>query len=316
MRHQIRVFWKKQPGESEVLFTCNRVEVYAAAKDLLTINRNRLLFKNLFSGVFGNAYVNIGNETVLRHFLRVATGLESQFVGEAQIVNQLEEWMNKEGFSDSIKTFLKEALDRGREIRKSIDQSENLSGEDIADVVIKDAAFKLNGFSGKKLIVIGTGKIAQLFGEKRIEGADIYFASRKKHSRVRQISEKAGGQAILMKELGHHIETADVIVSATSSPHYILKEDHIREPLNKRETDLHMYDLAVPRDIEPSIGKLQKIHLKNIDDLNIRIKERNDQVREYVSLAENLIENVLDDPGRGVGRDAYKSRNTVQFTGA
>ncbi|MDP8258121.1 MAG: NAD(P)-dependent oxidoreductase [Candidatus Aadella gelida] len=310
LRHDIRKFWQFRSGKAEILFTCNRVEIYAVATSVLAANANITAFKKSFPGIFGKARIGLGKHSVSRHFLSLSVGLVSRILGEKQIVKQLDSWLRQNGFDPDLREYLKGILYKGHEIRKRLLYDTYISG-DIADIVIKDVLSKTGPLKGKKVLIIGTGKVAQLFAGKRIEGADIYIVARKKHSRAKRLAEWMGGQAVLFTEANDLMRSADIVISATSSPHRVIKS--FPSGMNKK---VRVYDLAVPRDIDPSVGEKWNIDLINIDDLSGLIDKRNDMLYEYAKEARDLVERTIEELKAEENRYADKTRNTLQPVGA
>jgi len=290
-RQEIYDFWQSVEGEAAVLFTCNRVEVYAVAEDMFSVVKNTDLFQSRFPDIFGNAYIKEGRGKVIRHALRLASGLESQLFGEGQIMEQLKSWKSQDSFPPLLKNIWSEILGLAHDIR--VRSALNKSQHSIAELVLEDLIPRVSLNGRKKVVVIGTGKIAQLFAESCTAGINLYFVSRKKHSRARQLAKRAGGRAILMDDLSDALMTADVLISATSSPHYVLRKHQLFPITGKRKGILYIYDLAVPRDIEPDVKNIAGVCLQDLDDLAPIFRRHNQRLSRHVQRTEVLVERVI-----------------------
>jgi glutamyl-tRNA reductase len=126
------------------------------------------------------------------------------------------------------------------------------------------------------MIVLGTGSIASLFADYKPRDVRLSFAARKNILKAAGLAERSGGSAFLLQELPGRLVDADVLISATASPHRILGKNYFSKIAMLRKKDLHVYDLALPRDIEPAVKGIEGIILKNIDEVaaNADIKNR------------------------------------------
>ena len=290
-RKIIQEFWDKYPSQqAAILSTCNRFEIYCLGRNNLDARLHILLFKSYFSGLFNNAYVKFGRENVFYHLIRLASGLESQLQGEAQIVEQLESWLSHNSISFSLRNLWKKALIFAIEIRlkAGLSQIEN----NIATIVYRDLLKKKSGSHQLKVIVVGTGKIAQLLADYCPQNIRLYFVSHKHHFQAVKLAQKSKGEVLSFKELGDFIPDIDALISATSSPHLILNREIFLKI--KRAQPLYLYDLALPRDIDPEVGNIKDIVLKNLDSLAVYFTAHNANLKQKIGLVEYLISEALD----------------------
>ncbi|MFC1479955.1 hypothetical protein ACFL5Y_00710 [Candidatus Omnitrophota bacterium] len=312
-RQDIYDFWQTAAGEAAVLFTCNRVEVYGAARDVSSVKKTINLFRIRFPGLFDRAYVKKGNGEVIHHALRLASGLESLLLGEREIMEQLNSWISQDLFPVPLRKMWMKTLIQAQDIRNK----SALDGyvHNIAELVLEDLSLRVGTKEKKKIVIIGTGKIARLFAEKYTPRMDLYFVSRKKHSKARRLAEKAGGTAVLMKDLSGVLSAADTVISATSSPHYVLRKHQLIPIIEKREKDLYIYDLAVPRDIEPDIKNIKGALVRNLDDLVPLFEKNNRNLFRHVQRAEFLIEEAMKILKEEGDIDAHPAWDAAQLAG-
>ena len=285
----IACFW----GEHAALFsTCNRMEVYAAAPDPDSgISRINQFFRQ-FPDIRKYAYIKYGEREVFRHALRLASGLESQLQGELQIFAQIKAWHVEKPLPFGLLELWSRALLLAEFIRFACGLKEN--NLNLADVVFYDLDKRIPSKAPVQIIVIGTGKIAQLIARLRHKQANLSFVAHKNYRQAKELAGYSGGEAFNLDELPRLIPKADVLISATKSPHYILKARDLRRLTGGRRNPLYVYDLAFPRDIEPDTGDAKGFFLQDLDDLNEVFQHFNHLNQGRLSLASDLIEEALE----------------------
>lgn len=280
-RKEILDFWQVKGEERSALFTCNRIELYGISENIFSAANTINLFRAKFPDLFERFYVKQGNTEVIEHALRLACGLESQIAGEEEITVQLNSWVRQKFFPWILRKVWSEVLTRAEDVRVKSGLKEARSN--IATVIFND----LN--KQREIVIIGTGKIAFLLAENRPSWANLHFVARKKHKVAARLARQSGGRAVLLDELERLLLETDAVISATSSPHYILEKRHLLDVAEKRDRPLYVYDLAVPRDIEPDAGAIPGIFLKDLDDLDLIFKQHNQDLNSYIKKAELLI---------------------------
>lgn len=274
-RKEILSFYKEIFQEAALFSTCNRFEIYGFVKDSIR-----------FRAPAGNWYFAEGKLKLLRHVLRVATGLESQIKGEQQILEQINSW--RIGLPENLAKFWQEVYFEALDIRQQ--SGLNRSEYNIASFVFDDLNKNQSNFKPLKLIVIGTGKVAHALAVNRPKDFRLVFAAHKNKSRAEKLAEYAKGEVVSLKDLEQAVSEADALISATASPHYILNKEEAARIISTRERPLYIYDLAIPRDIEPAAGEIKGVVLKNLDDLTLIFEEHNKKILQKLNLAEYLIE--------------------------
>lgn len=298
-RGNIVDFWASgYPGKTEALFTCNRIEIYGAAECPEEAFSHTSEFSKAFPDFSRRAYFKYGNDEVLRHGLRIACGLESQLHGEFQILNQLEAWSGKKSFNLALKSFWQEAIFLSKKIRK--DAGLNAYYDNIAPLIYHDFINRKSSSDSFKVVVAGTGKIAELFAGYRISQAHLSFVSHKNYIKAESLASVSGGKAYRFKDLPGLLLGADIFISATSSPHYIFGKSHFKDAASKRARELYVYDLAVPRDIEPEAAGIDGILLNNLEDLDRLFQRRNAEKKNKIDIASDSIEKIVKEQPEAV----------------
>ncbi len=287
-REEIGLYWQRlDPGRTALLTTCNRIEIWGAAADLREAAALCRIFRRRFSEYFKGAYIKYGREDVLRHGLRLACGLESQLRGEYQIMQQLEAWHYKADLPSPLKEVWRSIIGSAGKIRE--EAGLNNKGMDIAGLLFDDLEKKAAINKDTEIVVIGTGKIAQLIARKRPKDAKLVFVARKNWSMAKKLARLSEGEALLPDDIGKRLITATALVCATSSPHYVITNAHFNDAAKERNTPLYIYDLAIPRDVEPGVKKVSFAIIKDLDEL-ILGSSTNKSNTERLNLAEELIE--------------------------
>lgn len=290
-RREIQDFWDSRLlSEAAVLFTCNRVEIYVAGFSA-RINDDIGEFRERFKRLFGNGYILLGERALLRHGLRLASGLDSQLQGESQIFYQLQIWTAQNNFPPALASLWERALSGSRMIRAraGLDQEEI----NIARMVLRDLAEQSELAGSREIIVIGTGKIAELFARVCPQSWRLHFLANKHYTKAQELAKRSKGEAHTLADLPQLVPSADALISATASPHYVIGTKHF-SGLNDRMTrPLYIYDLGMPRDVEPETGNLPGVHLKNLNDLAGIIGRENRLRQEALGRAERLVEEVM-----------------------
>ncbi len=240
--------------EAVVLSTCNRVEVYAVVSAFhggvaeiaaVLASRTDLEVGELAS----HLYVHYDTEAV-RHALRVASGLDSMVVGEAQILGQLRDAYGVSAESDSAGRFLHELMQQALRVGKRVHAE---TGIDRAGRSVVTAALDLipGGFAGKRALVIGAGSMGGLtLATLSRSGAGGLFVANRGAERAERLAVLHGATAVDFADLSKVLSTVDIVVCATASPGPLLTEAAVRRAMADRDgAALAILDLAVPRDV-------------------------------------------------------------------
>lgn len=301
-RARINALLKEHIGKDAVsLATCNRFEIYGFARNgsgsIKEINIIRSIIPELSQG-----QIRLGDGQVFKHLVSLACGLESQLKGELEILQQLRGWISQEGFPLEIKNLTDKAISLATMVRLKSGLNSGLNN--IATVILYDLKRSIAS-ARAKIIVVGTGRAAELFQIFNRRELELYFAAHKNIAKAKELAGKTGGRALEIKEARSLFETADAIVSATSCPHYIF---HKKDFLGlKRQKPFYLYDIALPSDIEPAVAQVKGVILKNLNDLVEEIEEFNQAIADKLNLAERLIEEGYeqDSKDRGAAECAF-----------
>ena len=278
-----------------ILSTCNRTEIYAAGSQ--PSEEAILNFINAMTGVtFVDLLPHIylrENETAFKHLFRIASGLDSMIIGEYEVLGQIRTALaaaeNANMVTPSLRNIFQSALRAGRQVREETGISR--SALSVSSVAVELAAKAIGGLDNCKMVVVGAGEAGRLVAKVAKESgvSEIVIASRTMES-ASALVEMVGGRPIDLDNMGEELSTADIIVACAGAPHRILDIDRIGEVMKKRpESPLVIIDIAVPRNVEPGVGKIPNVFLYDIDDLT-RVSEVNRRQRESeIRKAEQIV---------------------------
>lgn len=275
-----------------IVSTCNRVELYASTPDIeMGIKTLKTFLADYHSQDLSRiepyVYTYIGKQAI-SHLFNVSGGLDSQIVGETQILEQVRfafEEAKKSGCVDSVlDNVFSDALRVGKKVRKDTKISEgNTSIGSITISLIKE---KIGSLKDKKIVIIGVGKVSELVTKYlKEENAFTVFVSNRTFLKAKELAESIGAVAIRFERLKEKLKEADVVISATTSPHFILREEDILEV----HRPLLVIDLALPRDVEPKVKYINGVELYCLDDLNYIIEKNLDKRKDEILEATDII---------------------------
>ena len=274
-------------GEAAALSTCNRTELYLLVDDPVEAESAALgvLAREADTRpteLVGHLYSLRAGEAV-SHLFRVTAGLDSMILGEAEIQGQVKrayELALVEGATGPILNRLfRGALAAGGRARAETGISQK--GLSISSVAVELAQRSLGDLAERRVLVIGAGDTAELVARAlAAKGVETVFIANRHYDRAIGLAQRFGGHAVRFEELPEQLGAADIVVSATHSPHHIVERDDLEQVMAEREgRPLLVVDIAVPRDIEPDCREVTGVSLHDVDDVQ-SIVARNTSGRE------------------------------------
>ncbi len=303
----IRVL-REQHGieEAALLSTCNRTELYLyPTRDPGLVDRAVNLLADKPSQTITDAEQFIYRERgidVAGHLFRVTSGLDSMIVGEVEIQGQVRQayQLTREVPVDPPATgpvlnrLFEMALGVGGTVRSQTPIGRGAAS--VASVSVALAKKVFGSLKGRRALVLGAGENSTLVVEALArEGVAAAVVANRTVERARVLAEKVGGTAIPLAEMHDHIRQADIVISSTGSPQPVLTREKIRQAFPSGASNpLLIVDIAIPRDVEPSVSEEPNIFLYNIDDLMRIADETLNRRREAMHQAETLIMQQVD----------------------
>jgi len=284
--------------EAAMLSTCGRLEIYAELNDYERGSEQiKSFLHNFRHGDVGDLssymYTLLGSQAV-DHLFRVATGLDSMLIGEAEILGQVKDAYVQAQHARSLGKVLhalfREALKAGKAAR-----SQTAIGDDsvsVATAAIDLAKAHLGSLEGKTVLVVGAGKMGTSAARRlRAEGAADLIVVNRSAQKARGVVEDLGmGRAIEMPGLVAALEPADIVVTSTGASHFVLTVDNVAQALARRpQRPMFIVDIAVPRDADPDVASIPGVSLADIDALKGVVETTLEQRRAEIPLVEEII---------------------------
>jgi len=284
--------------EVVTISTCNRTELYLVVNDPVEAESTVLGMlarqASIRPTALAGAIYSHRNCDAARHLYRVSAGLDSMIVGEDQIQGQVkrayEAALAKETAGPLTNHLFKAALATGKRVRTETALSEGqLSLPSVSAMLAKET---LGDLHGRLVVVIGTGESSELAARALADaGGSLVFVATRRRDRAVSLAERFDATSVSFDELPEAMVRADVVVSATSSPHLLIESEELSEVMAAREgRPMLMIDLAVPRDIDAACAEVPGVSLYDIDDLEA-VVARNRKVRQgEARKAEGIVE--------------------------
>ena len=288
--------------EAVVLITCNRTEIYVSSgNDKSTSSIINIILEKC-EDIIG---INIDNirdyllfytgKSAVSHLYKVSAGLDSMLVGEDQILGQVKDAIEFARECDTahlyLNTLFRDAVTEAKKIKTETMISK--SGVSTATLALRAAKDVLNSFSGKNILIIGaSGKIGDIVLKNALSyDFEQIYVTRRRHNIDMSPNAMDRVSIIEYNDRYDYIKNADVIVSATSGPHFTLTKEHIQENIVSGSKKVFI-DLAVPCDIDERVSNLDNIYYYNMDDMKKFADENNEKKKISIEKA-----NAMTDEG-------------------
>jgi glutamyl-tRNA reductase len=297
--HQVRSLLSLK--ENMILSTCNRVEIYAAARET---EKALIDLKHFYSQYHGlplkefekNLYSFVGEEAV-RHIFRVASSLDSMVVGEPQILGQI-----KSAYETAVDTktsglILHRLLHRAFHVAKRVRAETKIgdSAVSVSSVAVELARKIFEALQKKNVLLIGAGEMCVLAARHLVSGGiEKVLVTNRTYERAVALAQEFRGEAIPFEEIAQGLKRADIVISATDSPRHLIQHDQIVKVMkDRKQKPIFFIDIADPRDIEPKVGDIENVYLYNIDDLkkvaDENIKDREKEARKAETIVQDEV---------------------------
>ena len=260
-------------SEAVCLSTCNRTELYLADESPDGAEEKAEAALLALEADLGPALYRLRDEEAALHLFRVAAGLDSLVPGEGEILGQVRAAHAAGATGSILDRLFRQALHAGKKAR-----TETAIGESPASVSSAAAALAGQVFGdlrGRAVVVIGAGKVGELAVRSLVSrGAAIAFVANRTPDRAQELAARFGGTPLSLERVGDALTRADVVLSSTSAPGWTLTREVVERALpERRGRPLFLIDLAVPRDLDPTIHELDGCYLYDIDDLEAVVAE-------------------------------------------
>lgn len=279
--------------EAAILSTCNRTELYCATNDPDAAARWMAEYHRLPPGELKPYLYTLPQGDAVRHVFRVASGLDSMVLGEPQILGQMKAAARTAEEAGTLGALLHKLFQRtfavAKEVRSTTAIGANIVSMAAAAVHLTERIFETVG--EQNVLFIGAGEMIDLcaahFGAQQPRRMTV---ANRTLERARTIAERWGGDTMRLDEIGERLASYDVVVSCTASPLPIIGLGMVERAVRaRRRRPIVMVDLAVPRDIEEEIARLDDIFLYTLDDLAAIVESGVESRQAAVIEAESII---------------------------
>ena len=282
--------------------TCNRTEIYATSMDIDAALSEIWEFLSAESGIeveqLQDHLYNLTCQQAIAHLFRVASGLDSMVVGEAEIlgqVNRAYQMSCRYGASNSVLNALfQKTLKVGKQV-----QTETLIGtgaSSVGSAAVELARRTFGDIQDCSILLVGAGEMGRLVARNLANNcAPEILVCNRSHDKALEVAAQFDGRAVPFEELYECLPLADLVVSCTAAPNYMITREQLASLVGKRGGNpLFLIDLAVPRDIQPEAAQLEHVHLYNVDDLQGIVDETLSERTLEIQKAEEIVKGAVD----------------------
>jgi len=288
--------------EAIILSTCNRVELYANVNDAKRASESTKTFlsefHNLNRGSLDNALYIYDDINAIRHIFRVASSLDSMVVGEPQILGQLKDAfelaLTKKTTGILLNKLMKKAISVAKRVRTETRIAENAVSISFAAVELAKKIF--TDLSRRVFMLLGAGEMAELAARHLIgSGVKEVLVSNRTYERACELASEFNGRPVKFDDFIQEMVRTDIIICSTGAPHYILIKSQMQKVMKERkQRQVFIIDISVPRNIDPEINGLDNVYLYNVDDLQGVVDANMFERQKEAGKAEEIIEEELE----------------------
>lgn len=269
--------------EVVIVSTCNRLEIYVEGTADAAAGLQRFVVARGTTAIEANLYC-LESTDAARHLLRVASGLDSAILGETQVLGQVGEALDiaqtQHAGGAVLSHLFAHAVHTGKRARTETEISRHTTS--VSHVAAKLA----QDWAGKsaRVLVVGAGEMATLAAQA-VVGHEITVINRS-YGRAAALARQVGGRALDWLQFASALAWADVVISATSAPHAIIRAADLRD----RTRPLLLIDTAMPHDIDPAVRGVSGVELWTLDDLQARVEANMAQRQAAIAPVEAIVE--------------------------
>ncbi|MDP4198534.1 MAG: glutamyl-tRNA reductase [Bacteroidota bacterium] len=295
--------------EALIVSTCNRTELYAlpvseqvSSEYLIDFLLGAKGIPHAEVGAYRDYFERMSYCDSILHLFRVASGTDSQIIGDQQILSQVKDAFRiatESGASGSILTKLAHAAFRAA--KRVISETSLMTGAATISFAAVELSRKIyDDLRSRRVLIIGAGESAELvakhFAERGVRSLTVANRTLERATTLLANATEGEGRAIELAQLPEALSSSDIVVSATSASGFVLTKEMVQAALKKRESSspLVLVDIAVPRDIDPETRRLPNVFLKDIDDLRAMVDQNLERRKLEIPKAETIVREELD----------------------
>jgi glutamyl-tRNA reductase len=285
---------REQVTEAIILSTCNRVEVMAESPDDRLIRDFLCEYHQISADAVSKHLYSFRNADAIRHVFRVAASLDSMMIGEPQILGQVKEAYRIATDAGTVGMHLSALMNRAFAVAKKVRSETGISQSAVSvSYAAVELARKIFGdLSGKVVMIIGASKMGELAAKHlKRNGVSSVLVTNRTFERAVELAKVFEGAAIPFEHFTDHMDRADIVISSTGAPHFIINKTLAEQVIHRRKyRPMFFIDIAVPRDIDPTVNEIDNAFLYDIDDLQDVIDANMKERMKEASRAEEIID--------------------------
>ncbi len=285
--------------EAAIISTCNRTEVYCSTADPLHVKQWLAQYHSLATDRLDPFLYELPSEQAVSHAFRVASGLDSMVIGEAQILGQMKQAIREANEAGTLGTVLHKLFQHTFSVAKEVRTRTDIgaSSVSLAAAAVRIAERIYPDIADQSLLFIGAGEMIELCATHFCarNPRSVTFANRTTE-RAADLADRFSARSVALAELPQLVALHDIIVTCTASPLPIVGKGLIERALKlRRHRPILIVDLAVPRDVEAEVGSLGDVFLYTVDDLGRIVQEGVENRQSAVTQAEAIITEGVND---------------------
>jgi glutamyl-tRNA reductase len=283
--------------EAVIVSTCNRNEIYTVVPDI-DAARDRLSdffhdFHGVERGMIAHSLYALTQEQVVEHLFQVTAGIDSMVVGETQIFSQVKDAFQQAHNHQCTGPVLNRLFLRSFETGKRVRHQTRISQGSVSmsSCAVQLARKIFSDLSDKTTVLIGAGETSEQTARNLLSaGAGNFIIANRTVERAAELADRLGGAGIPLEQLMSALASADIVISSTASPEFLLTYADVKKLMQVRKNaPLFIIDLSVPRDIEPEIKKIGNVFLYDVDGLEAITADNRDRRSGEVETAMKII---------------------------
>jgi len=288
--------------EAIILSTCNRVELYANVSETEKASESIKTFLSEFHSInrdsLNNALYFYHDIQAVEHIFKVASSLDSMIVGEPQILGQLKDAFDlalaKKTTGILLNKLMKKAISAAKRVRTETRIAENAVSISFSAVELAKKIF--TDLSKKVCMLLGAGEMAELAAKHLISnGVREVLVANRTFERACSLAEEFHGRPVKFEEFLQEMVRADIVICSTGAPSYIVMKNQMQKVMKERkQRQVFIIDISVPRNIDPEINDLENVYLYNVDDLQGVVDSNLFERQKEAEKAEKIIAEELE----------------------
>ncbi len=287
----------KGGDEAAILSTCNRTELYAASNAANPLDAGAQFLADFhklnYSELRPHLYM-LPQHDAVRHTFRVASGLDSMVLGETQILGQIKDAIRTADEAGGLGTYLHQLFQRSFSVAKEVRSTTEIGAHSVsmAAAAVRLSQRIFDKISEQHVLFIGAGEMIELCATHfAAQNPKSITVANRTMERGEALAHRFNGKAMRLAELGNQLQQYDIVISCTASSLPLIGLGMVERAVKaRRHKPMFMVDLAVPRDIEPEVGRLNDVFLYTVDDLGKVVQTGMENRQAAVAQAEAIIE--------------------------